>query len=131
MDRTKKIRIVFIVLGLFIAVTGLYLQFIYYHYTTYLSLILFAGAGIAIAAYRYKEGDKLFGVKRKEPKVKISSFRGITILTVLVIFFIGLAFGYIGTTEHNTVADEIFLIFLFMTVILTIVLRFVKAEKKN
>ena len=130
MDRIYKIRILFLVLGLFIAVTGLYLQFTYYHYTIYLSLIFFAGAGIAIAAYRYKAGDKLFGVKKREPKIKISSSRGIIILTGLVIFFTGLAFGYVGMFEHSILADGIFLIFLFIGFILLFSARFMKTEKK-
>jgi len=128
MDSSNKIRIGFIALGLFIASTGLFLQLIYYHYTTYLSLIFFVGTGVAIAGYRYRKGDKLF-FKKREPKVKISSSRGIVILTGLIIFFTGLAFGYVGMFENSLLAYEIFLIFLIISLILLFSTRFMKIEK--
>lgn len=115
MDSTSKVRISFIVLGLIIAVTGLHLQFTYSQHQFYESFIFFVGAGIALAGHRYKKGDKLWFRNKRE---SISSPYSVVVLTGLVIFFVGLAIGFIGILENSGFAFEVFIILLVLSLIL-------------
>lgn len=136
MDRTKTIQIGLILLGLFVAVTGLYLQFVYYHFTTYLSLIFFVGAGIAIAGYRFPKREEIKKEReaRRLERKQIPRGTGDTVaLWGLGIFFVGLSVGLVAMLVHLTSLELglITFLFIFIGFILVLVGRdYSKAEKR-
>ena len=117
MGRTKTIQIGLMMLGLFIAVSGLYLQFVYYHYTTYFSLIFFAGSGIAIAGYRFPKREEIKKEREASRLERKQIPRGtgdIVALWGLGIFFVGLSVGLIAMLVHLTSLELGLIVFLFI-----------------
>ncbi len=128
MDKTKKTQICLFALGLFIIGIGIYLVYLVSTYAIFFGIIIIMGIGTARLGYRYKPQDKTI---KRQPKLKITSFRGILTLTGLVIFFVGLAFAYVGMVEHNMLPLAIFAIFLVISLIFIFTARLIRVEKKS
>ena len=92
----QKIRIGIIALGLFIIGLSIYLSYLVPSYSTILGIVTIAGIATAGLGYRYKPEDKTI----KRPKVKIASLPLMVSLMGMVIFFVGLAFGYVAMFDH-------------------------------
>ena len=133
MGRAKKIRIGLIVLGLFIAVTGFYLQFVYQKHFFYFSTIFFLGAGIVRYGYRHnKQGqrEKTINDKPKTTTQTTYSEGHATTIAGIAILLVSSGAGSVATLVHDSGVAVISLLFVLVGVIVILVGGALKIEEK-